>query len=88
MKKSILFVLIRLLVVILLSLSSHLSASELAKNTAACRMEVKILGYEALEEDKDCIWLVENTALVMEKCPECLLDLKLIKEAAQGYFDY
>lgn len=51
-------------------------------------MEVKILGYEALEEDQNCLWLVDNTRQVVEKCQDCLADLELIKEAAQGYFDY
>ncbi len=77
-----------LISILFLASYTFLLADELVLNTAACRMEVKILGYEALEEDNDCIWLVENTELVVKKCPECLPDLELIKEAAQGYFDY
>jgi len=79
---------ITLTIFLLLALQSVLLADELALNTAACRMEVKILGYEALEEDKDCIWLVDNIDQVVNKCPECMPDLELIKEASQGYFDY
>lgn len=63
-------------------------ADDMFVKTAACRMEVKILGYEALEEDQNCLWLVDNTPQVVEKCQDCLADLELIKEAAQGYFDY
>ena len=74
--------------ILLFASQTFLFASELSSNTAACRMEVKILGYEALEEDRDCIWLVDNLEMVMKKCPECLTDMELIKEASQGYFDY
>ena len=77
-----------LIIILFLTSQSVLLANELALNTAVCRMEVKILGYEALEEDKDCVWLVENLELVVKQCPECLPDLELIKEASQGYFDY
>ena len=79
---------ITLTIILFLASQSVLLADELALNTAACRMEVKILGYEALEEDKVCVWLVENMTVVLEKCPECIPDLELIKEASQGYFDY
>ncbi len=77
-----------LIIILFLTSQSVLLADELALNTAVCRMEVKILGYEALEEDKDCVWLVENLDLVVKQCSECLPDLELIKEASQGYFDY
>jgi hypothetical protein len=63
-------------------------ANDMQLKTAACRLEVKILGYETLEEDQDCIWLMDNLTQVVKKCPECRTDLKLIKEASQGYFDY
>lgn len=72
----------------LLSFSHSFADADMQLKTAACRMEVKILGHEVLEEDKNCLWLVENTSLVVEKCRECLPDLMLIEEASQGYFEY
>ena len=83
MKKLLLFVPLLFLI-----LFSNSFAEDMLLKTAACRLEVKILGHEILEEDEDCIWLVENTSMVVEKCHECLPDLELIKEASQGYFDY
>ena len=71
-----------------LFISNHLYASDFLEKTSACRMEVKILGPDVLEEDKNCLWLEENKSQVVEKCKECLADLELIKEASQGYFDY
>jgi ornithine carbamoyltransferase len=71
------------------SLFSNESVAEsLIDNTQACRMEVKILGPDALEEDENCLWLEENKAHVLATCKQCLNDLELIKEASQGYFDY
>jgi len=78
-----------LLPFLFLMLSTHSFADDdMQHKTAACRMEVKILGHDSLEEDQNCLWLVEHTGLVVEKCHECLPDLELIKEASQGYFDY
>ena len=51
-------------------------------------MEVKILGPDVLDEDKNCLWLEENKTQIIEQCKSCLADLELIKEASQGYFDY
>jgi len=51
-------------------------------------MEVKILGPDVLDEDKNCLWLEENKTQIIEQCKSCLADLKMIKEASQGYFDY
>ena len=86
MKKLILLSLLSML--FLISFSNSFADDEMQLKTAACRMEVKILGHEILEEDKNCLWLVDHTSLVVEKCHECLPDLELIKEASQGYFDY
>lgn len=68
--------------------SNSFADDDMQLKTAACRMEVKILGHEILEEDKNCLWLVDHTSQVVEKCHECIPDLELIKEASQGYFDY
>ena len=73
---------------LLLVMWTHAFAGEMEVKTAACRMEVKILGSDLLEEDENCLWVVEHTAMLVEKCPHCLADLELIKQASQGYFDY
>ena len=77
-----------LITVLLFTSYTHCFADELFEKTAACRMEVKILGPDVLDEDKNCIWLEENKIQVVEQCKSCLADLELIKEASQGYFDY
>ena len=77
-----------LLAVLFCTSYTHCFADELVDKTAACRMEVKILGPDVLDEDENCLWLEENKAQVVEKCKDCLADLELIKEASQGYFDY
>lgn len=77
-----------LLAVTFLLFSHTVIATDFLSRTTACRMEVKILGPDLLEEDKDCIWLEEHKAQIVEQCKECLADLELIKEASRGYFDY
>ncbi len=63
------------------------AANELYEKTDSCRMEVKIIGPDALEEDENCVWLNDNKHLVIEKCPECKVLLNFIKEASLGNFD-
>lgn len=82
MKSLSLFVLFSLLI------SHSLYANDFLEKTSACRMEVKILGPDVLEEDENCLWLEDNKSQVIEKCKDCLADLELIKEASQGNFDY
>ena len=77
-----------LIPLLLLMSYTHCSADELFDKTAACRMEIKILGPDILQEDENCLWLEENLNQVVEKCKNCLADLELIKEASQGNFDY
>ncbi|MCW8929930.1 MAG: hypothetical protein OQL19_06815 [Gammaproteobacteria bacterium] len=77
-----------LIFLLLLMTYTHCSADEFLDKTSACRMEVKILGPDVLQEDENCIWLDENLTQVKEKCTNCLVDLKLIKEVSQGNFDY
>ena len=79
---------ISLLVITFLLFSNSAFATDFLSRTAACRLEVKILGPDLLEEDIDCIWLEKHKAQVVEECKECLADLELIKEASKGYFDY
>lgn len=72
----------------LLLAASHSYAGELFEKTNACRMEIKIIGPDVLEEDENCIWLEENKQQVLEKCSECKIQLEMIREASRGYFDY
>lgn len=71
-----------------LLLCSHLYASEWLERTSACRMEVKILGPDVLDEDKDCLWLEEHKSQVVAACKKCIVELERIKEASRGNFDY
>ncbi|MCU7835722.1 MAG: hypothetical protein KZQ83_10795 [gamma proteobacterium symbiont of Taylorina sp.] len=79
---------IKLLPVLLLLIANCSYADELFDKTNACRMEIKILGPDVLEEDDNCVWLVENVQQVVEKCSSCLPQLELIREASRGNFDY
>lgn len=72
----------------LLLAANHSYAVELFEKTNACRMEIKIIGPDVLEEDENCIWLEENKQQVLEKCSECKIQLEMIREASRGYFDY
>ena len=63
--------LISWIVLFLLLSISHSYAGELFEKTNACRMEIKIIGPDVLEEDENCIWLEENKQQVLEKCSEC-----------------
>lgn len=73
---------------LLLLATTHSYADEMFKKTSACRMEVKIIGPDVLEEDENCIWLEENKYQVLEKCSECKVQLEMIREASKGNFDY
>ncbi len=77
-----------LLLLLFLMLNAQCSADELFDKTEACRMEVKILGPDLLDEDENCLWLEEHLAQVVKQCKKCRVDLELIKEASQGNFDY
>ncbi len=79
---------ISLIVMLFLSCSTSIYANEFSDKTSACRMEVKILGPDMLDEDENCLWVQDNLTQVIEKCKNCLNDLELIKEASQGNFDY
>jgi len=72
---------------ILLSIS-NCYADDFFDRTSACRMEIKIIGPDVLEENDDCAWLVENVEQVVKKCSKCLPQLELIREASRGNFDY
>lgn len=73
---------------LLLLATTHSYAGEMFNKTSACRMEVKIIGPDGLEEDENCIWLEDNKYQVLEKCAECKSQLEMIREASKGYFDY
>ncbi len=68
--------------------SSALMADDFQDRTAACRLEIKIMGPDLLDEDKDCIWVEDHKDEIIAKCQECIADFALIKEASRGYFDY
>ncbi len=68
--------------------SSISMAGNFQDRTAACRLEIKIMGPDLLDEDKDCIWVEDHKAEIMAKCKECMADFALIKEASRGDFDY
>jgi len=80
--------LLLLLLLFSLFIATDLYADDFLEKTSACRMEVKILGPDVLAEDENCLWLEEHKSQVVKTCKDCLADLKLIKEASQGYFDY
>lgn len=79
---------IKLVPIFFLLVMNAAYADDLFTRTSACRMEIKILGSDVLEEDESCVWLVENIADVLKNCSTCLSQLELIKEAANGNFDY
>jgi len=71
-----------------LLIHTNSQANEFFEKTSACRMEVKILGPDLLDEDESCLWLEDNKELVYDQCIACREQLELIKEASRGHFDY